>query len=275
MNFLKELTLFIDQNPDFPESIGFDSRLKTLLDDLRLSDRRLFLFMSPSDNFFNLKGIHDHEWNVLISYYLDLKVGESKNPLRNRESTMNRFLYLPLQQIFEEYLTASRNGSAEHFVDSNYPVIKSMIARAIIDQCELTKDLIELERFLHEGLLSNYLSESKISNSRNSEITRCILNSTTTNSKYINVYEGLNSWLFSSTEQHMSIQDFLNWIYLECLKNKVEKYSYGDDWLIMNLETMELIYPSEFNPNIEFYTSPFNGKNLLIMFLNKKDIGIF
>jgi hypothetical protein len=265
LNFLKELTLFINQNPNFPQSIGFDSKLKTLVDDLKLSDHGPFLFKLPSDSFFKLKGIHHHEWNVLISYYLDLKVGESKNPLRNRQSNSDRFIYWPLQQVFEEYLLAKRNGSAEHLVIATYPGIKSMIVRAIIDQCELTKDLIELEHFLHEGLLSNYLSESKISNCRNSEITRCILNSTSTNSKYINIYEGLNSWLFSSTEQHMPIQYFLNWIYFECLKNKVEKYSYGDDWLIMNLDTMELIYPSEFNPNNEFYMSPFNGKNLLII----------
>jgi hypothetical protein len=268
LNFLKELTLFIEQNPGFSKSIEFNSKLKTILNHLRLTEQG-FLFLGPPADFFDIRGIDPYEWNVLFSYYFDIKSGESNNPLRNREWTTDRFLYIPLQEIFEEYLSASRNGSAEHFVNTKYPVIKPMIARAIIDQCELTKNLIELERFLHEGFLLNYLSESKMIMSRNSEITQCILKRTIANKKYIKIYEGLNSWLFILTEYNMSIQDFLNWIYLEWLANKVDKSSYGDDWLIMNLETMELIYPSEFNPNDHYNTSLFSGENLLVIFLNK------
>jgi hypothetical protein len=183
----------------------------------------------------------EYHWSPLFSFYLDKKVG------------INHFLrkieggYLPIQQIYEEYIFAKSEGTIGMIDKENNQRCFESHLGSIINEFELLKDFYQLEKVLYGKLLKSVFKGEEIEHSYNIVKTIPKLNQYIPNDiKQLIVFFGNENHTIYTETNKINVQDFLNLIYLN-ICNSVPRHTYGENWLLYNVETFDLIISSEFN----------------------------
>ena len=165
--------------------------------------------------------IYDENWKPLLSFYLDIKVKQHVL----RMSHING--YMPIQQLFEEYLSAQKWGVEESFLKKN-GVIKTLAVFRLINDYHMSNNLTAIENQINQKLFKRVLP-----NGINQELkipeSKIVLHLNSTNSKIIDV------------ENFRTVGDLLNYIYKSFLTDKVSALSYGKEWIVFQLRTYEVI----------------------------------
>lgn len=183
----------------------------------------------------------ENHWCPLFSFYLDKKVG-TNHFLRKIEGG-----YLPIQQIYEEYIFAKSEGTIEMIDKENNQRCFESHLGSIINEFELHKDFYKLEKVLYGKLLKSVFTGEEIEHSYKIIKTIPKLNQYIPNDiKQLIVFFGNENHTIYSETNKIKVQDFLNLIYLN-ICNSVPRHTYGENWLLYNVETFDLIVSSEFN----------------------------
>jgi hypothetical protein len=206
---------------------------------------------------------NDDQWVPFLSFYLDQRIGEN-HFLRNRSGSE----YLPVQQIFEEYISSIKGDVLNDF-NKSYGVRyhKSRLGQ-LIHQFLESNDIAILESTFYEKLLKgvykgelifdDYLSIEKLKNALFSD------------EKKTNVFFGnAQNSIFDNVNRY-TVQSFLNEVYLN-ISNQVRSYSYGKEWLLFNLINNDLITESEINRRSHLSQSQF-AEGVFIVLIKNNDL---
>ncbi len=278
MNLISKITRFLAENPTIlydrenvrfvqvPDEIRnylrfFNTTLDRFVFDSFLSeldlDNVIFIGESP-------KGYWSKDqWLPLFSFYLDQRLGIN-HFLRKRNSD---HLYLPIQQIYEEFILALSNGELNE--DNNLIKYQHSHLGRLILAYAIDKNLIKIEKMLYGKLLGSTFSSEEIQTGSSysyfkiEKLNWAILNR---NNNTI-VFFGNGNHLSIDNSEPITVQSLLDLIYLK-ISTEVAINSYGKHWLLFNIENNELILESELIRHESLYLSKFS-KNVLVVLIKK------
>jgi hypothetical protein len=218
---------FLRKHPCFDPFTGEINNHERYTDDLsELEHIFSFFNVNVADFIFygeKYKGdlIYDENWKPLLSFYLDIKVKQHILRMRHING------YLPIQQLFEEYLSALKWGVEESFLQDNNVIMEFDVFR-LINNYKQSNNSNEIENQINQKLFNRSLP---IGINREFIIpeSKIVLHLNRTSTDII-VIENFNT-----------VGDLLNYIYMFYLKNKVSPSSYGKEWIIFQLRTYEVL----------------------------------
>jgi len=278
MNVISKITSFLAENP----TISFDRenvRFVQVPDEIRnylrffntTLDRFIFDSFPSEPDLDNVVFIGESpkgywskdQWLPLFSFYLDQSLGIN-HLLRKR---IGDHLYLPIQQIYEEFILALSNGE----LDKDTNLIRyqhSHLGRLILDHA-IDKDLIKIEKVLYGKLLGSTFSSEEIQTGSSysyfkiEKLDWAILNR---NNSTI-VFFGNGNHLSIDNSEPNTVQSLMDLIYLN-ISTELAINSYGKHWLLFSIENNELILESELNRHESLYLSKFS-KNVFVVLIKK------
>jgi hypothetical protein len=278
MNIISKITNFLSEPPsitynqgkisfnEVPDDIRtylrfFNTRIERFIFDSFGSepdlDNVLFIGESP-------KGYWSkNQWLPLYSFYLDQSLGIN-HFLRKRDGS---HVYLPIQQIYEEFILAVSSGKLDQF--TNLKRYQYSHLGQLILECLNDNDLPKIEKLLFGKLLgSAFLSEEiqtadSYSYFKIEKLDRALLyrkNSTI-------VFFGNGNHLSIDDLETYTVQSLLDIIYMN-ISNEVAINSYGKDWLLFNVESNELILESEIT-RCEFLSKSKFSNGVFVVLIKK------
>ena len=274
MKLLDKISTFVRENPatssDLVEDVfinvpyeilNYISYFNTSVDSFvyeYYSNNMIFIDSTPLGYWEN------NQWLPLFSFYLDQKAGIN-HFLRNRRIEG----YLPIQQIYEEFILAVTTGKLNEF-ESHERYKNTHLGRLILD-CFINKDLFNLEKSVYGKLLGNvFCSEefhpgSSPSFFKIDKLNQAILN----RNDYSVVFFGNGNHLSTDNLELSTVQSFLDTIYMN-ISDEVRINSYGQQWLLFNVETNDLIIESEVNRNALLSESKFSKGVFVVLIKNSQ-----
>ena len=220
-------TKFLDKHLCFDPSTGDINIHERYSEDLSTLEHIFNIFSTNVSDFIFYGGnknedIEDiYNWRPLLSFYLDIKV--KQHVLRMRYING----YLPIQQIFEDYLSAIKWGVQESYLQKN-SVIKRFDVFRIINNYKQSHNLNEIENQINQKLFDCSLP-FEIDRDFDIPESKIVLYFNRTSKAIINLGD------------FNTVGDLLNYIYFYYLKDKVSSSSYGKEWIIFQLRTYEVI----------------------------------
>lgn len=228
--YFKPIDLFIDflcKHPFFDPNSGEIIKHERYTDEL-IQLEHIFQFFQVNVADFIFYGekngdilIYDDNWKPLLSFYLDIKVKQHVLRMTHING------YMPIQQLFEEYLSALKWGVEESFLKKNSVIMRFDVFRLINDYHK-SNNLKEIENQINQKLFKRVLPDG-INQEFNIPESKIVLHLNRTSSEIIDV------------ENFRIVGDLLNYIYKSFLIDKVSSLSYGKEWIIFQFGTYEVL----------------------------------